>query len=163
MIRLRFYCTVAITTALPASDYYRKVSIELPEHPHCQAQSINIINVLHLATTASFSIFKVLIITGTGVHLLRSSIHLVKSRIINASIIINKQLALDFCFNFAIANGHRATSEKATSVEHLTLFSCTEVVCDCPVAMSRQAARAPVSPALGTTSYGQVIEYIQSR
>ena len=29
--------------------------------------------------------------------------------------------------------------------------------------MSQQAARAPVSPALGTTSYGQVIEYIQSK
>lgn len=42
-------------------------------------------------------------------------------------------------------------------------MSRTEVVCDCPVAMSHQAARAPVSPALSTTSYGQVIEYIQSK
>ena len=29
--------------------------------------------------------------------------------------------------------------------------------------MSLQAARASTSPALGATSYGQVIEYIQSR
>ena len=68
-------------------------------------QSINNIIVLHLVTTASLSIFEVLIITGIGVFKVVHELHFELQVQINiSSVKINKQLDRNFTPTIATAH-----------------------------------------------------------